>query len=543
MSSKINIFIRNLHQFLRMSSILGLSFLLWNCQERDSFSENTEVPEGMQKITFLIPDYEGGAAQFGTRVFDVGEEGYMSNLYVVAVKYKEYAYVAEKDETGNTIYKRDINNDKDLSQDPQVYTFALNPVGTPFKVGENKYHSFNVTLYPGEYKFGVIANADLYLSRATNIAEFTKESQLQDIILNFKENTPLAPTHLPMVCMPEKIQYGTNSSSKKPVSSENNYVVPVTKDNNVNIYADMTFLCSKVRYTLMFDKTEGGISEGFGSAWIRFNVDDKVKPWATNIRQQTQLVWGESKGEYTDDSGTYYTYNPDQAFISSSGVNDEPYGLWTIGIDRYYWDAEEEFVGRDTDITGHTFEGKDYPKTYKSELIPWDGTTDEWIPRERKIWQGVVYLPENTGEIVGIDGITKTPIAKTVLKFPYHMRANSDDDTPEEQANNPKVISLFGNLNEEQFDKTDDNGGYIKSEPQVAFQGLERNFMYDVVARIVNPESDMDIQVFVSVIPWHEIDQNFSEDWGSSNNNDAGQDSDLNAQAQDWQYNGSESTM
>lgn len=466
--------------------LLCYFLLFFSCQDNGLVNEagGEDIPEGMAQIKLLIPDYDSGAAQFGTRALNVSEEGYMSNLYVVAIKYADF-----KDNGEVVTY----DNPKETAP---VYIYSLNSVGMKFEVGNNNYHAFNMLLYPGKYRIGVIANVDLYLSeRAKKVSEFTKETDLESIILNFSEDTPLVPRHLPMVCLPWNIKYSTdNGVTEIPVKDD--YLIDIKRNETPLILAHMDFLCSKVRYTILFDKTPGGISEAFGSSWIRFNVDDQLKPWATNIRKQTKLV-ETYKGEEI--------YTPeDQIITHLDASNNLQPASWPISIDRYYYDLEAEFTEEQRAlISEHKFEGANYPKSYKSELIPWDGTTDQWIPRERKIWQGVVYLPENPGE----DGIDKT-----ILKFPYHTRINSQDDTPEVEATNPKEIELFADSHDK-YGSTDKDDNYIKGSSSDSFSGLDRDYMYDVVAKVVSPNdlTPLTVQVFVSIIPWHETDQNISE--------------------------------
>lgn len=497
-----------------LSLIIGcvLSGAIQGCSEKyvlEIPDNGFDVPDGMEKITILVPDYDGGAGKFRSRAFDTSEEGYMTNLYVVAIKYG------------------DIGSEDVLPEDQRtVFTYSLNPVGERFKVGQNDYHLFNMALYPGKYRFGVIANADLYLSaRATKISDFTKESQLQDIVLNFKEDTPLAPRHLPMVCVPEWVQYRTKKTEtgadgkttvkyvEKKGETEYN-LVPIGGEEENIVIANMRFLCSKVRYTILFDKTPGGISQAYGSSWIRFNVDDQLKPWATNIRKQTRL-WPES-----DADGIYDSNSPFITQHAQDGSTEN--SSWIISIDRFNWSSKE---------------GANYPLSPSSQLSPWTGTTDEWIPQERKVWQGVVYLPENDGvETYTVNGETKV-IPSTVLKFPYHLRENSLDETPEEEhSTDPKEIYLFGNLIEDKFDGTDTSGKYSSEKGE--YLGLERNYFYDVVAKVVNPDVDeMDVRIFVTILQWHETDQTLDEDW-LYNENEPGE-SNFNQNIKDWEYNGS----
>lgn len=509
--------IKKLKRFFRLAAaIVLLGVVLNSCIDEHILSVGeSDIPEGMEKISFYIPDYNDGAAKFGTKALPVSEEGYMSNLYIVAVKYEEYTY----DNNGNI-------TDKKIYDPGVVYTYALNPVGIKFKVNEKDYHQFNVALYPGKYKFGVIANCDLYLSRAVKILEFTKEEDLENIILNFTEDTPLVPTHLPMACLPWNIQYqGKNDTEKKPTVESNNYLIEITRDNATQIFADMTFLCSKVRYTILFDKTENGISKDFGSAWIRFNVDDQNKPQATNLRKQTKLV---PSSEATPDMESPY--------ILRMG-DDSMNGWWNLTIERYKW---------------HLSDGANYPTMPQypegKDLEEWDGSLDDWINSEQKVWQGVVYLPENDekGAPYAKDSEgNDVNYVNTLLKFPYHVRANSLDDTQEKEAPNPKLIWLFGNDSEYKYEGIDDEGKYPDpSNHSGKFTGLERNYFYDVVAKVINPDIDqMSVQVFVSILPWHEIDQNIGSDSNtefkpSDSESEKESDSETVNSVKDWQYNG-----
>ncbi|MCH5230077.1 MAG: hypothetical protein J1F12_08830 [Muribaculaceae bacterium] len=524
---------------------------LIGCRENDISdhpSPEQNIPEGMTQVSLLIPDYQGNSAKFGTRAYDITEEGYMSNLYVIAVRYATYDA-----DSGQYV---EVN-----SEDRTVYTFALNPVGERFELSndqnkngsyeesEKDYHKFNITLYPGKYRFGVLANVDLYLDRVTKISEFTKESQLNDIVLNFDENTPLTPLHLPMVCMPDKIRFSeeettvvTNGDEKKtettsgPIQNPSDGIITIHKNTpvksvNTHLWIDMTFLCSKVRYTIMFDKTEGGISESFGESWIRFNVDDTRKPFVTNIRRQTQLFEGLSKG------GDDNPYNVEDPFVhSNSGSNDE--GQWFMSINRYYWPGPEWSTDPEWKSKGksHGNEGNDYPVKPDSELEPWDKSTAEWVPMKQKVWQGVVYLPENKGFYKDAeDNIHK--IDNTVLKFPFHTRINSLDETPEVDGGSPKEIWLFGNPKESYYESNSNSTEYKQTEK---IEGLERGVMYDVVAKVINPDVDeMDIKVFVSVIPWHESDQYISD-----NGSDPSQpEGDNNIGVNPWEFEGDSSEM
>lgn len=484
--------------------LIALMPFFSSCINDDVTFSEEKIPEGMTQISFILPDYEGNAAQFGTRAFNTAEEGYMSNLYVVAIKYENWDVSTGFDEI----------TDDSGNKSPIVYTFALNPVGIKFEVGEKNYKLFNIALYPGKYKFGLVANVDLYLKRQKKISDFTKEEDLENIVLNFSEDTPLAPLHLPMACLPWEIQW-SDKDHKKQKTKEEDYLVPVLKGNETQIYADMQFLCSKVRYTILFDRD--GISSAFGNTWIRFNVDDTNRPTATNIRKQTKLVETSTGAEV--DQVNYFVSHLD---------DDSEKGWWSMSIDRFKWSEEEV---------------DNYPKKPTSELDPWTGTTDDWIRQRQKVWQGVVYLPENDGDKYytseedenGEAQNIEHQIAKTILRFPFHTKANDLDDTPWVESPTPKEIILFGNDREEKYEGLDNSGEYSNSFGE--YEGLKRNYFYDVVAKVKNPDQDMDIRIFISILPWHEIEQTIPNEDDLFNKDDSGT-SQLNEDKY-WNYNSS----
>ncbi|MCH5235779.1 MAG: hypothetical protein J1E16_10835 [Muribaculaceae bacterium] len=520
-----------------LCSMLIVLCSLSSCSEKDNLSlEKNDNPEGMEEITLLIPDYDGSAAQFGTRDNTSPDEGNMSNLYVIAVKYVEFKY----DERGNR-----IDNDEYLpDEEKTAYSMLLNPEGVNFKVGDKNYKKFSFTLYPGKYRFGVVANLDLYLSRKNKISEFKSEADLNNITLNFYEDVPLLPLHLPMACLPENIKYKEyGSNEEKSVKNVEYNLISIeksTKDQvkTKTICADMEFLCSKVRYTILFDKTPEGISEAFGSAWIRFNVDDDKKPFATKLSKQTKLFESADGNNFDGEhplmmegwtaeegakQGTTETF--DDSDLYPQDDSDHSYAWWYMGINRYKWHSD----GANYPTMPHYPDGQD--------LEAWSGTLNEWIESKQKVWQGIVYLPENLQTDINM---------RTVLEFPYHTKANSEDDTEEKASSENKKIILFDTINDKQYglsstgsnadEKYNDLNNPIQDVSQLSL-GLKRNYMYDVVAKVVTPEIDeMDIRVFVSVIPWHEIDQNIQDDGGVTSDTET---QSLSENINQWQDNSS----
>lgn len=290
-----------------------------------------DMPEGASSLTIRIPNVEA-AAMFGatrsdsyrnTRAIDEASEGEINNLYVVAVP--------TDDENDFTIYP---------------FSAPTNTTG--------KYKEYNVVIFPGNYRLYVIANINDYLrdddEQTLLQYEVHNEDELKNLIIHFQSVRPLQAGNLPMACFPKDIVSDAIADG----------VITIIKNEKKKITANLSYLCSKVRYTILFDNED--FSNGFGNSTIDFLTD---KASATNIRQYTALT----------DEGT-----ASKDFLSS---------YWGIELAKYKYPS-----------------GTDYPTSESDNL---ESFVEDDELSGKKAWQGVAYLPENNQ-----DGVERT-----ILNFPY----------------------------------------------------------------------------------------------------------------------------
>ena len=124
----------------------------------------------------------------------------------------------------------------------------------------HEYSEYRIEFKPGKYRIYVVANLDQYI--ATNISASTEESYLENLILNFSpDKLPNTTDGLPMACLPAEVD-----------GADTDGIITVEAGKTKTIQTDLTFLCAKVRYTILFDNSEGGFSrEAFGASTVTFN--------------------------------------------------------------------------------------------------------------------------------------------------------------------------------------------------------------------------------------------------------------------------------
>lgn len=325
-------------QIIFYSLILVLcSIILSGCsQEPSSLSDEDNVD-----VIFSIPDTNGLISEAGhgdTRAVDLDGEFYFNNIYLVAYQTKD-------------------NEEKTVSNF-RVISLSGRQTGSGTTDNNTAYRDYKVSLSPGYYRFYMLVNFDRYLNAngVGSVSNVNSEEELTNLITSFNPSVDIIEGHIPMVC-----KYTEMKSSSK-----NNYtnLITVNKvNNNPTITAPLSVLCSKIRYTILFNAYFGGISEAFGSERIRFDVNASDLPYATNL-------------------GSY----PNTDFFTRKQ---------TLPIDKF------EYPSKDN-----------YPSSASDLLVAWptSKTLEEWYSAPAKAWQGVVYLPIN-------NQTDKTK--KTSLHFPY----------------------------------------------------------------------------------------------------------------------------
>ena len=137
----------------------------------------------------------------------------------------------------------------------------------------HEYSEYRIEFKPGTYRIFVVANLDKYITG--EISASTEESYLEKLILNFSpDKLPNTTDGLPMACLPAQVDGATDG------------YITVEAGITKTIQTDLTFLCAKVRYTILFDNSEGGFSrEAFGSSAVTFNTAS-----LTGVRKKTPLT-------------------------------------------------------------------------------------------------------------------------------------------------------------------------------------------------------------------------------------------------------------
>lgn len=137
----------------------------------------------------------------------------------------------------------------------------------------HEYSEYRIEFKPGKYRIYVVANLDEYITG--EISASTEESYLEKLILNFSpDKLPNTTDGLPMACLPAQVDGATDGN------------ITVEAGTTKTIQTDLTFLCAKVRYTILFDNSEGGFSrEAFGSSTVTFNTAS-----LTGVRKKTPLT-------------------------------------------------------------------------------------------------------------------------------------------------------------------------------------------------------------------------------------------------------------
>ena len=281
-------------------------------------------------IVLRLPNFEGAAEFPQTRAAgatvnaDGTTEGNINDLYL---------YIFRNDEFLKSI------NLKETSA-------AQNVTSTSYK----DYSLGN--LEAGSYKFYILANTASYVEDGT-LSGLTSVDDIKNVALSFKDGK-IEPNNLPMACMSV---IGDNWDS---VQGENSSVT-ITENDAVAgkaIYADLSFLCSKVRYTILFDNSAEGISSSFGT-----NVVD----FGTNVSISNILKKGSVGSEI---------------FTSENA----------------------DFTNLTAPLGHYSYPGPDYPDASSANLSE---TTDSYA---KCAWQGTVYLPSNTNSkqtVISLAGVCK----------------------------------------------------------------------------------------------------------------------------------------
>lgn len=351
--------LKHLGKFIGFSLSL---LLLDGCA--DEVNVNKALPSlSENSLTILIPDPDTAASfgatrndEFQASRADEALEGSINSLWLCAYPYK--------------------GNEPDASRNAVILQITT---GDVLNSGNNDsaYKSYSVEGFSnGDYHIFVFANLESYIPANTLNTSITEET-LTNIVLNFSSlvnDYKLKKGNLPMVCLNTEVKSGNN---KTTVTNGNfNF-----SDTNKTIYADLTFMCSKVRYTILFDNS----SEGFSTSFLSNDIDFKEEVVATNVHKQTPIL----PLAASENSGIENLIEDDITFKLSKVM---------------YPDAE------DANEKGYLSEdGK------RNASIPDLTPRDSWNNDDRqRAWQITVYFPENIQTDVSyMTKLTFTPEVKT----------------------------------------------------------------------------------------------------------------------------------
>lgn len=292
--------------FLLLSLILPL---LPSCSDDLAFNSTSDLES--DGLVLRIPNAVVGEFEYTRAANDISEkEGQINDLWI---------YVFKKNGSENTYSLVAEESGKDIAKN-----FSSNLSQT--------YQDYKLNLTDGTYKIYLLGNVTEYSNEA-ELKGLNTISAIENLQLSF--TGALSGEKLPMACLSAINTTGNFSAT-------DNSEVTINSDSKT-IYADMSFLCSKVRYTILFDNTQGsgssaGISASFGDKVVDFNSNVEIK----NI-------------------------------------------------------ADKEKVGTNVDFDTNTGNASLYPRVYGdtgSEAADLTGDRTDWTENKRA-WQGIVYLPEN----------------------------------------------------------------------------------------------------------------------------------------------------
>lgn len=411
-------------------ALCSLFFALSSCTDDLGFRADDVTDENFTGITLFIPDVNG-AAEFGatrsdgyanTRAYDQAKEGNFNTLYIVAIDKKGPIHIFQRNQSDGVV--------------------------------ETIYNKYQISLPAGDYKFYVVANMNRYLNTEAgeSVSFYDKihgvedpEGAIRNLILNFNASRPLEPGFLPMACLAENIRVGSNANAANREELVEGFV-NIPTGTSKYVYADLDFLCAKVRYTIIFD-AENEKSEFKGTNdYIDFhrNVVTSDPPFVNYIRQQTAVKDGRANTKFL-------TVNSDEEADPAS---------WPLFLDRYIHPADFDFYAATDDQE---------LKNQFSKLKAWTAQDGAWDDKflKKRIWQGITYLPENLES------------QATTLNFPYSFNGQKGTESPREIK-----------LNDFKLKNSEDK------EP-----GIRRAKMYDVYALVKTPDP-ADMVVNVSIENW-----------------------------------------
>lgn len=414
--------------------------VLQSCTDELKLDSEGYPGEDFTGITLFIPNARS-AAEFGA----TRDDGNINPI----------AYELSREANFNTLYIVAVDDNGGIHT-----SLKTQPNG----IVEQNYNRYLLSLAPDKYKFYVVANLNRYLfdngKTTTFYEKVNSENDIRNLILNFSSDIPLEPGFLPMACLNEAIKVGPNKSEAKnrdedtdhTYFDENGYINVSTGDN-IYIYADLKYLCAKVRYTILFDRSKSDF--GTNDVIDIHRSSHEKYPYVTNLRKYTSLY--ASYVPPVDEDGTdgQTEIKDFTSFITQTSGENTVVSNWAIPLERYKYGNFDFYDPTKSD---------EYVIDALKSLQLWTSSDGAWTSgtyKDKRAWQGIAYIPENL--------LDENP---TLLKFPYSFNNNEGNESP-------RTIEL-------------------KWQNEEDGTGIQRSKLYDVYALIKTPDPE---QWSVEVLP------------------------------------------
>lgn len=315
----------NIFALIGLGFGIGSALTLTGCADEMTVSTPDAPVDG---IVLRIPNIEA-ATEFSSRATSevAAAEGSLSDLWLV-------------------VFKQDASGWKKVKCDD------LSSGITKVSSGQySSYSDYKLDLEAGNYKFYLLGNLLSYLpSNYSYSSSINSEEDIFNLNLGFSGD--LTAGKLPMVSL-SKIKTSENATSEEGSSVA---ISATDMSQGKVIYADLSFLCSKVRYTVLLDKND------FSSSFIA----DRTLEVGNNVAVGN--------------------------VVKTTPV-DAPLSAW----DNQYLSGS----------VSASIASKAYPAEINANSSSLDLGGVSSASDSKRAWQGVVYLPENTN----VNGKTNLTLA------------------------------------------------------------------------------------------------------------------------------------
>lgn len=429
-----------IYHHLTARLLLCLAALLTVAACQDGYIPSDDTPgngTGKTTLRLIVPTAtrtvpettESGGTSEATK-----DEARISSLYLLA-------YPVE-DGKGEQIVKR-----LDISSLPTDQT----------------YQAFSVEIKTGRYRMYVVANVD-------GIGTYTTEEQLKEILLSYQGTgggivlPTAAGSGLPMVCEYQDIKLTETGAG---VGEEGS--VTISYGQQTTVYADLTFICVKVRCTLVFDNRTDGVSSAFGEKnVVRIDRIEAVKiPKEAPVLLEAVAEADKERQLITEDDGT----TP-----KSVVIDDRENGVTAAFPGHYHFNADGTVFG--TSYTGYD------NLTYDKDIQDFNNAQ-----ASSYAYRTTLYLPEHYVTADTQERQTGLRVHATLL-----TESGEGGGTYVERASLKYTIDL-GHVPAEEAAQASDTpaSGTAAGSPRQ----LPRGHYYDIVGRIVSVGDELEMTAAV----------------------------------------------